>query len=256
VVAGGLAQYAALPERLAYLVEIALLGCALIAVLVFLPRRVHRERWRPRRPTVPAEIRRPFIVAGISAFVAWAVTGLFLSLIPSFVTTELGHDNLLLAGGVVALMLAPAAAVQLVGQRLESLRAQIVGLMVMISGVVVLLLSDASRSLSLLIIAAVPAGLGMGLSFMGSLGDIGEIAPQERKGDIVASYYVVIYIGTALPAIGVGAVAQAAGLPTAVEIFAGIVIAVCITGLLGLIRETHNREESTPDRPKRTTAFA
>jgi MFS family permease len=241
LLAGGLAQYAVLPERLTYLVEIALLGCALLAVLVFLPKRLHREAWRPRRPTVPAEIRRPFIVAGISAFVAWAVTGLFLSLIPSFVTTELGHHNLLLAGGVVALMLAPAAAVQIGGQRLESLRAQLIGLMVMVSGVVVLLLSDTGRSLTLLIIAAVLAGLGMGLSFMGSLGDIGEIAPDERKGDIVASYYVVIYIGTALPVIGVGALAQVSGLPAAVEIFAWVVIAICISGLVGLIREARAR---------------
>jgi MFS family permease len=241
LLAGGLAQYAVLPERLAYLVEVAVLGFALLAVLVFLPKRLHREAWRPRKATVPAEIRRPFIVAGISAFVAWAVTGLFLSLIPSFVTTELGHDNLLLAGGVVALMLGPAAAVQFVGQRLESLHAQLVGLVVMLSGVVVLLFSATSRSLISLIIATVVAGLGMGLAFMGSLGDIGEIAPEERKGDVVASYYVVIYIGTALPAIGVGAIAQTSSLPIAVEIFAGVVILICITGLIGLVREVHRR---------------
>jgi MFS family permease len=186
--------------------------------------------------------------------VAWAVTGLFLSLIPSFVTTELGHDNLLLAGGVVALMLAPAAIVQLAGQRLESLRAQIVGLVVMLCGLAVLLLAVVGRSLALLIVAAVLAGLGQGLSFMGSLGDVGEIAPEDRKGDIVASYYVVIYVGTALPAIGVGAVAQASGLPTAVEIFAGVVIAICLAGLAGLISETRKRSDSahaTAVRPRR-----
>jgi hypothetical protein len=49
------------------------------------------------------------------------------------------------------------------------------------------------------------AGIGMGLAFMGSLGDVNEIAPEDRKGDIVANYYVVVYIATANPPIGVGA---------------------------------------------------
>lgn len=135
----------------------------------------------------------------------WAVTGLFPSLIPSFVTTVLKLDNLALAGGVVAILLAPAAAVQTLAPRLDSLRAQTAGLLIMIPGVAVLLVADLARSLAALIVAAVLGGLGMGLAFMGSLGDVNEIAPDDRKGDIVASYYVVVYIGSAIPAIGVGA---------------------------------------------------
>jgi hypothetical protein len=32
-------------------------------------------------------------------------------------------------------------------------------------------------------IATVLAGLGQGLAFMGSLGDVNQIAPDQRKGD-------------------------------------------------------------------------
>lgn len=90
VLAGLLAQYAALPLRLCYLVEIAVLA---VAVIRTIPPRAERRPWRPRRPTVPVEIRRSFVVAGVSAFVAWAVTGLFLSLIPSFVITVLKDET-------------------------------------------------------------------------------------------------------------------------------------------------------------------
>jgi hypothetical protein len=79
---------------------------------------------------------------------------------------------------------------------------------------------------------------------MGSLGDVGEMAPRDRKGDIDASYYVVVYVGTAVPAIGVGALAQAAGLPTAIAVFAAVVIVICLAGLAGLIVETRNRAGS------------
>jgi dihydrofolate reductase len=65
---------------------------------------------------------------------------------------------------------------------------------------------------------------------MGSLGDVNEIAPEDHKGDIVASFYVVIYIGTALPAIGVGVIAQLVDPPTAIQVFAYVVIAMAILG--------------------------
>jgi MFS family permease len=235
LLAGLLAQYAALPLRLAYLVEIGLLLIALVSVRARLPPRRARRRWRPRRPTVPAEIRGQFVIAGTSAFVAWAVTGLFLSLFPSFVTTVLKDDNLALAGAVVALMLGSSAVIQLAGHRIESLRAQIAGLLAMIAGVVALVVADTTKGLGLVIIASALAGLGQGLAFMGSLGDISQIAPEEHKGDTVASYYVVVYTGTALPVIGVGALAGAVSLPTAVQVFAYVVIAICLAGLTALI---------------------
>ena len=240
LLAGLLAQYAVLPLRLVFLVEVVLLAAALAAVTAGLPLREQRERWRPRRPTVPEGIRRRFVVASISTSVAWAVAALFLSLIPSFVTTAL-QGSLALAGGVVALMLGCAAIVQLTGYRLESLRAQTLGLVVMIPGLVALLAADLSQSLAWLLAATVLGGTGMGLAFMGSLGDVNEIAPEDRKGDVVASYYVVVYIATVLPPIGVGALTVATGPSTAIQAFAYAVIIICLVGLTGLIAETRAR---------------
>jgi MFS family permease len=241
VLAGLLAQYAALPLRLCFLVEIAVLAAALVAVVLTIPARPERQPWRPRRPTVPAAIRRSFTIAAISTFVAWAVTGLFLSLVPSFVITVLKDDNLAVAGGVMALMLGSSAVAQLAAQRLESLRTQAAGLVVMIAGVAALIFAVLDKSLPVLLAASVLAGIGQGLAFMGSLADVSEIAPADRKGDIVASYYVVIYLATALPAVGVGVLAQLASLSTAFLVFAYVVIAICLAGLAGLSYELRHR---------------
>jgi hypothetical protein len=46
------------------------------------------------------------------------------------------------------------------------------------------------------------------------------MAPEQRRADIVASYYVIVYLGTALPVIGVGALATVAAFKTAVAVFA------------------------------------
>jgi MFS family permease len=247
LLAGLLAQYAALPLRLCFLVEIAVLAVALLAVIVAMPESADRQPWRPRRPTVPREIRRSFLVAGVSAFVAWSVTGLFLSLIPSFVIDVLNHHNLAVAGGVMALMLASSAIAQLAAQRFQSLRAQTTGLVVMVWGVIALIIAVVDKSLAVLVAASVLAGIGQGLAFMGSLGDVSEIAPEDSKGDIVASYYVVIYVATAVPAVGVGVLAELASLSTAFLVFAFVVIAICAAGLAGLTRELRARPSVEAD---------
>jgi MFS family permease len=240
LLAGLLAQFAPLPQRLVFLVEVGLLALALVAVNTKLPPREQRESWHPRRPTVPAESRRAFGVASISVFVAWSVAALFLSLIPSFVTITL-KGNLALAGGVVAVMLGCATAVQLGAYRLESLRAQTIGLVVMIPGLVALVLADLTKTLTWLLAATVLAGLGMGMAFMGSLGDVNELAPDDRKGDMVASYYVVVYLATALPPIGVAGLTEATNASTAIQVFGYLVIGVCVAGLAGLLVELRRR---------------
>ena len=108
-----------------------------------------------------------------------------------------------------------------------------------------LLAADLTQTLAWLLAATVLAGIGMGLAFMGSLGDVNEIAPEDSKGDVVASYYVVVYIATALPAIGVGALTVATDPSTASQAFAYAVIAVCLAGLTGLLVELRTRARSS-----------
>jgi MFS family permease len=204
---------------------------------MFIPSRPDRLPWRPRRPTVPHAIRRPFAVAGISAFVAWSVTGLFLSLIPSFVIVVLDHDNLAVAGAVMALMLATSTVAQLLGHGFRSLPTQTLGLAVMILAVLGLIAAVIAKSLPVLLVASILAGVGQGLAFMGSLADVSEMAPEERKGDIVASYYVLVYAATAVPAVGVGVLAELTSLTTAFLAFGASELAICLLGLAGLTRE-------------------
>jgi MFS family permease len=245
LLAGLLAQYAVLPLRLVFLIEVGLLAAALVAVRLKLPARERRRRWRPRRPTVPEGMRRRFAVASTSASVAWAVAGLFLSLIPSFVTETLG-GAVAEAGALVAVMLGCGMVVQLTCYRLPSVRAQTLGLVVMMPALVALIVADQTRSLGWMLAASIVAGAGMGLSFMGSLGDISESAPNDRKGDVVASYYVVVYTATAMPAIGVGALTVAAGSSTALHVFGYAVLAMCLAGLVGLRLQARPRRRGDP----------
>jgi MFS family permease len=239
LLAGLLAQYGPLSPRLPYLIEIALLLCALGAARL-LPEARERHRYRPRRPEIPREIRRRFGLASVSAFVGWAVTGLYLALIPSFVTTVLHHD-LASAGAVLALMLAASAITAAFSHRLPSLPTQLTGMVTMGLSVALLVGAAELRSLGILLVATVTAGTGQGLTFMGSLADVNEMAPPDRKANTVAGYYVVVYLGTALPVIGVGALAGPLGLISAIDVFAAVVLVVCLAGIAALVMERWGR---------------
>lgn len=95
-----------------------------------------------------------------------------------------------------------------------------------------------------LLFATMLAGAGHGLAFMGSLGDVSHMAPEDRKGDIVASYYVVVYVGTAIPVIGVGVLTETVGFLTAIQVFGCVMVAICLGGLAALVAELHIRRRS------------
>jgi hypothetical protein len=70
-------------------------------------------------------IRGAFVSSGTAGFLAFSVIGLFLSLVPTYVTKLSGSGNLALAGGAVALMLACSVAAQIAASGRQALGIQI-----------------------------------------------------------------------------------------------------------------------------------
>ncbi|MEU6040512.1 MFS transporter [Actinomadura sp. NPDC047616] len=235
VLAGVLAQYAPAPHVLPFVVEIVLLAPAL-ATVITLPSTRSRTRWRPRRPEIPADMRAVFATSGTASFLAFAVIGLFLTLVPTYVATLSGSTNLLLGGAAVALMLLCSALAQLLGYGRPARALEMVGLPLLATGLVLLALAGAFSSLILLLAATVIAGTGQGLAFLGGLTAVNQAAPADRHADVLSSFYVIIYLGVGLPVIGVGFLATVAGLLAAVQYFAGFAALLCLVMLLVLAR--------------------
>ncbi|MEV5576429.1 MFS transporter [Spirillospora sp. NPDC052269] len=235
VLAGALAQYASAPHVLPFLVEIVLLVPAAAAVAA-LPVTRSGARWRPRRPEIPAALRPVFATSGTAGFLAFAVIGLSLTLVPTYVVVLSGSTNLLLGGAAVALMLACSAAAQLVGYGRAARALKTAGLPLLATGLVLLALAGEAASLVLLLAATVVAGAGQGLVFLGGLTAVNQAAPADRHAEVLSSFYVVIYLGVGVPVIGVGFLADAVGLLAAVQCFAAFVAVSCLVMLLVLVR--------------------
>jgi predicted MFS family arabinose efflux permease len=253
VLAGLLAQFAPAPDVLSFAVEIVLLIPAAAAITV-LPAASSRTRWRPRRPEIPAAMRAAFATSGTASFLAFAVIGLFLTLIPTYVTTLSGSKNLLLGGAAVALMLLCSALAQLLGYGKRARNLEMVGLPLLAAGLVLLALAGGLSSLTLLLAATVIGGTGQGLAFLGGLTAVNQAAPADRHADVLSSFYVIIYLGVGLPAIGVGFLATVAGLLVAVQCFAAVVAVLCVVVLLVLARAHHRASVAAPSAPIDTAA--
>ncbi len=236
--AGVLAQYAPWPLVLPYLAHLLLM--LPIIGLAAMPETVTARRpfmLELRHPEVPREIRPEFWLSAAVSFTVWAATALYLTLAPSYVASLLGVANLAIGGGVVCLMLGASALAQTVLRRLSARAGMAAGLGALIPGLGGIVLAVPLHSALLLFAATLIVGLGQGLAFMGSLILLNQIAPERRRGDVTAAFYVVTYVGVALPVIGVGFGAQAAGLFLAVAVFAALVGA-CAFGLaLVTVRE-------------------
>jgi MFS family permease len=95
-----------------------------------------------------------------------------------------------------------------------------------------LALGLAASSLALLVLGAVTAGLGQGLTFRAALAAVNERSPAGERGAVASSFFIVMYVAISLPVIGVGVLAQEIGLRPAGLTFAVLVAALSAAVLL------------------------
>jgi putative Mn2+ efflux pump MntP len=100
-----------------------------------------------------------------------------------------------------------------------------------IVGLIALVAAFPAHSLALVLAAALLGGVGHGMAFLGAQSDLNAIAPPDRRGEVTAAFFVCIYLGVAVSAIGVGLVATLASLETAVAVFAVVTGAASVVAI-------------------------
>jgi MFS family permease len=91
-------------------------------------------------------------------------------------------------------------------RKVDDRKATIASLALLIPGVGLLLWAQISSSMPLVVLATIVGGIAGGLGFRGTLQVVNEIAPEERRAEVISAYYIVVFEGNAAPAIGVGIV--------------------------------------------------
>jgi len=86
-------------------------------------------------------------------------------------------------------------------------------------------------SMAVMIAATACCGIAAGLGYRGSLQVVNQIAPQDRRAEVVSSYFVCAFLGNALPVIGVGVISTLASSTAASLVFAATISAFALVAL-------------------------
>lgn len=228
LIAGVLAQWASGPLTTPYAVMLALLVVALVVVVLVpetRPRLHPAPHYRPQRIAVPTAARPVFVASATSAFVAFALMGLFNSLAPAFIGGTLGHHSRALAGFAAFVVFAAAAGSQVATGTRTPDDVTRTGLRLMFVGPALLILAVWVPSLAVFLVGGAVSGAGAGLMFKGALGAVAAVAPAEQRAEALAGVFLAGYVGLTIPVIGLGLLTQEVAPDLALTIFAVLLMA-------------------------------
>jgi MFS family permease len=189
-----------------YLVTLAVVVILLAAVRANPPVLAPRphgffESLRPPRPSLPRTASRSFFLTSGTGFVSFAVFGFFLSVAPAFFAPMLGGARIM--GGLTgALILGASACAQLLP--IHGRQRAAVSLMVMAGSLVLIVSAQIQQLPELLLIAVTLTGLSQGLGFRTLFGALNSELPPGAAAQSVSLMYVITYLGSALPVLGLG----------------------------------------------------
>jgi MFS family permease len=238
VLGGVLAQYAPAPLELPLLAYLAIV--VVVAVVVArtpdtrqpIVHKISELRVRPR-VGLPRDQLRSFTAPAITGFVTFALGGLYFALIPSIVINDLHVQNVAVGGLVVFELAVVGTAGVLLGRRLPPATAMVAGLLCLLPAVALVVAAQAAHSMLLLILASALGGVTMSLGYRGSLEVVNQLAPDDRRAEVVSSYFIACFIGNSIPVIGLGVLSTLTDPLTASVVFACTVGALAIAALAG-----------------------
>ncbi|MFF7634405.1 MFS transporter [Kitasatospora sp. NPDC008050] len=192
------------------------------------PRVTSALHLRPRRLALPAQGRRTFLLAAGAGFVSYAVFGVYLSLAPAF-SAGLLHTHSRMVGAVVAaLLLGSSALAQLLIPPTADRRLIALGMTGLALGLALVVTAQYAHQPALLFLGSVLGGACQGIAFRSLFTAAVAAMDPARRASEMSALWVIVYLGSSLPIVAVGALSQHYGLLPAVSGFAIIAATACL----------------------------
>ncbi|MDN5005446.1 MFS transporter [Bradyrhizobium sp. GCM10027634] len=237
MVAGLLAEYVTQPLRTPFIVYLAVL-VAVAALLTFARETVNRPlaaftqlSIRPRA-SVPSSIRPQFVAPAVTGFGAMALVAFFAALAPSVLANELHVTSHAIAGAIFLELASAVAAVIALTRSISSPAAMLWSLGLMLPSLALLVTAQFAESLAVMIVATATCGVAAGLGYRGSLQVVNQIAPDDRRAEVVSAYFICCFLGNALPVIGIGVLSTVISSTVASLVFATTIAVFAMVALV------------------------
>jgi MFS family permease len=226
-----LVQSGTAPRTLPYVMLLVLFAAAL-AGAYWMPEPVPGRsafRLTLQRPSVPAAIRHPFLLAALAVLGSWSIGGLYFSLGAQLSAHLFNTANVVTAAiGGVTLALSGAIA-QLVLRRVPPWLGATAGSIALAAGMALIVIAAAVNSGGWFLAGSLVAGAGFGVAFLGGLRQLTSVIPAEHRAAVMSAFYLVAYLSLSVPAVLAGVVVTHLGLETTFEIFGSVVAGIALT---------------------------
>ncbi|MDS1139414.1 MFS transporter [Pusillimonas sp. SM2304] len=203
-----------------------------------------RLRWRDVLPTLTwpeSGTSRAFVLTCCLPFLAFGVFGLYASMAPLFLDKLLPWHGPVVSGTAIALILFASAVVQVMAARMPTHYCGAAGLISLAASNAILMVNLQAGSALLFALGVLLTALGHGMAMLAGMSMINRLATSGNRSGLLATYLVVGYIGSMVPMLGIGWIADHWGMETAVYIFCALVIAAAVPVAVFFQRHPHMR---------------
>ncbi|WP_378235002.1 MFS transporter [Aquincola agrisoli] len=208
-----------------------LLGLAKVRATGAPPRPASSLRLAPSFVLPAPGARAAFLLASLGLFTAYAVFSMMASLAPTFLDTILPWHGPAVSGLALSAVLFCSSGIQLpMRRRPQAVNARL-GLSALAASVACLAGALILPSPLLFFTADLLLGLGHGLTYLASLSRVSGMATPASRAGLLCSFLSIGYLGTIVPILATGLLADHVGVPRAAIVFC-CVFAVSTLGLL------------------------
>lgn len=250
VISGVLARFAPLPLFWSYIV-LLVLGLGTFMALACSPtdRPTDAPRLRFATLRLAPGLRLTFTIATLSVALAYGVGAIFLSLGAHMIRQFVQTEDTLVIGVLLGCSSAAIGATALLLRSVPAFVSVWTGTVLTAISLAIMLGAAWSGSVVVFLVWCLIGGAAYSLTFTGGLGLINRSAPEQHRGSTLSLLYLYAYLLQAATAIGIGVLATASGLDTAVIVATIALSIVCLAVIVLCIIWAHTtrlRSDSTP----------
>jgi Na+/melibiose symporter-like transporter len=212
------------------------LTAVMIALLWVMPESISRKTGAlaSLRPhvSVPAQSRSVLARLTPANVAAWALGGLYLSLMPTVVATAMAVHSPWVGGVVVSALMLTAAIAVATFKDWPARRLILTGTSTLSLGVAVSMFGIHEQQVAALLAGTVIAGVGFGSTFSGTLRTLLPTAEPHQRAGLLSAFYVQSYLAFSLPAVAAGLSVPLIGLSTAAYLYGAVIILLAVISMV------------------------
>jgi len=238
LVGGIMGQWAPYPLVTTYIPTL-LLGCIGFYALtrLALPASVQAEKpqplhWRDALPKLTwphSSDSKAFLLTSALPFLAFGVFGLYASMSPLFLDKLVPWHGPVVSGTAIAVILLASACVQILAGNVPTHWCGLGGLLSLALSNALLMLNLWAGSATLFALGVALTAIGHGMSMLSGMGMINRIARPDNRSGLLSTYLVIGYIGSMVPMMAIGWIADHWGMNVAVSSFCSFVVVLAVT---------------------------